>query len=387
MRRERVEGGDAGGHGERVAGERAGLVDVAGGSHALHQRPRPAVGADGEAAADHLAERGEVRGHAVAFLRAAAPEAEAGDHLVEEEQRAVPVAEPAESFEEAGPRLDEPHVSRHRLHDDAGDGGRVGVEDGLDGREVVERRQQRLGGERGGDAGGIGERERGHAGAGSGQQPVGVPVVTALELQHEVAVGGGARQTQRRHCRLGAGADEAHHLDRGHGGDDALRELRLGLGGRAEGGAARGCGAHRLDHRRVGVTEDQRAERADVVDVLVAVDIGDRRAGAGGDDHRLAAHRPVGAHGGVDAARKQAQRPRHHLVRSAVRQGLSRRGIATSGLAHDASNRSAMAASDVTSTSGRATCSGYCRSDRRTQAVRMPAAPAPPTSLGGESPT
>ena len=48
-----------------------------------------AVGADGQAAADHLAEGGEVGPDAVALLRAAEGHAEAGHHLVEDQQRAV----------------------------------------------------------------------------------------------------------------------------------------------------------------------------------------------------------------------------------------------------------------------------------------------------------
>ena len=48
-----------------------------------------AVGADGEAAADDLAERGHVGLHAVERLRAAERDAEAGHDLVEDEHRAV----------------------------------------------------------------------------------------------------------------------------------------------------------------------------------------------------------------------------------------------------------------------------------------------------------
>ncbi len=50
---------------------------------------RPAVGRRGQPAADDLAEAGEIGRHAVALLRAAAGDPEAGHHLVEDQQRAV----------------------------------------------------------------------------------------------------------------------------------------------------------------------------------------------------------------------------------------------------------------------------------------------------------
>ena len=65
---------------------------------------RAAVSADGQAAADDLAERGDVGRDAVQLLRAAAREAEAGHHLVEDEQRAVAPRELAQRFEEARAR-------------------------------------------------------------------------------------------------------------------------------------------------------------------------------------------------------------------------------------------------------------------------------------------
>ena len=87
---------------------------------------------------------------------------------------------------------------------------------------------------------GVGDRARGHAGAGRAgrsvrapepafdQQGVGVAVVAALELDQLVAPGEAAGDAQRAHRRLGAGADEAH----------ASRMLRHQL-------------AHRLGERRL----------------------------------------------------------------------------------------------------------------------------------------
>ncbi len=86
---EEIEGGDAGGHRQRVAGQGAGLVDGALGRHHLHDVAAAAVGAHGQAAADDLAQTGDVRLDAEHGLGTAEAEAEAGDHLVEDQERPV----------------------------------------------------------------------------------------------------------------------------------------------------------------------------------------------------------------------------------------------------------------------------------------------------------
>ena len=76
---EHLERRAAGGDGERVPAQRAGLVDVAGRRDALHQLLRAAVGRGGQPAADDLAHHGQVRQHAGELLRAAVRHAEARD--------------------------------------------------------------------------------------------------------------------------------------------------------------------------------------------------------------------------------------------------------------------------------------------------------------------
>ena len=66
-------------------------------------------------------------------------------------------------------------------------------------------------------------------GAGFDQQRVGVAVIAAGELDHDVASGEAARETNRRHGRLGAGVDHAHLLDARHHRFDFLRHRHFDL--------------------------------------------------------------------------------------------------------------------------------------------------------------
>jgi len=98
-------------------------------------------------------------------------------------------------------------------------------------------------------------------------------VVAPGEFNDLGATGGGARQAQRAHRRLGAGGDEAHHLHTGNNGNHFLGELGFQLGRRAEARAASGGIGDRRNHTRFGVPENERSPGEHVIDVLVAVDI------------------------------------------------------------------------------------------------------------------
>ena len=291
-------------------------------------------------------------------------------------------------LEEAVARRHDAHVPGDWLDDDGGDGAGVRLEDRLDGRGVVVGGEQRLRGEGGGHAGRVRQPEGGDAGAGSGQQAVRVAVVAALELHDQIAPGGGAGEPQRAHHRLGPGVDEAHHLHRGQRLDDQLRQLQLGLRRRAEGGAARRRLRHRIDDRRVRVAEDQRTERSEVVDVLVAVGVGDDRARTAGEHDRVAADGAVGARGRVDAAGEHGPRPRHQRAR-ALEWAACRLGAhGATALRSGTPSASATSDSSVTSRAGVGKSSASsASSSRRTQATGSPAWSAPSTSACGESPT
>ena len=70
-------------------------------------------------------------------LRAAGRGAEAGDHFVEDEQRAVRVAQLAQSAQEAVCWWHDAHVAGDRLDDERGDRAAMRLEHALDRVEVV----------------------------------------------------------------------------------------------------------------------------------------------------------------------------------------------------------------------------------------------------------
>ena len=139
-------------------------------------------------------------------------------------------------------------------------------------------------------------------------------MVAARELEDAVAPREAAREPDRAHRGLGAGGDEAHHLDRRHRVDDLLRELHLGFGRGAEGRPARGGVLDRSERLGVGVPEDERPPAHDPVDVALPLDVLDLGAAAAAHEDRLVeADRAHRADRRVDAARDQPLRPPSEL--------------------------------------------------------------------------
>ena len=141
--------------------------------------------------------------------------------------------------------------------------------------EVVERQHDRLGRHLLGDPGRVGQRERRDTRTRLRQQGVDVAVVAAGELHDERPAGVATSQADGAHRRLGAAGDQAHLLDGSDPADDLLAEGDLVLRRRAEREAlGRGGGTASLD-RGVPVAEDHRPPRADQVDVLATVGVGE----------------------------------------------------------------------------------------------------------------
>src|SRR5215469_7801144 len=118
-------------HGDGVCIEGAAVADLALAPARIvgvHYLLAAAEGAHGEAAADDLAEGGQVGTDAEALLGAAFGDAE-GDDLVEDEHDAVAVGDLAQSLEEAQLRHEQAGVGHERIHDEGGDVPRVPIED------------------------------------------------------------------------------------------------------------------------------------------------------------------------------------------------------------------------------------------------------------------
>ena len=147
------QGGDAGGHGQGVAGQGAGLVHRAQRGYHLHYIAASAVGADGQPAADDFAQCGNVGRDAVEGLGAAVGDAESGNHFVKDQQGAVVGGDLAQAGQKAGGRRRYAHIAGDGLHDDGGDGVGPGVKQAGYGCEVVVVRNQGFGGVGFGDAG------------------------------------------------------------------------------------------------------------------------------------------------------------------------------------------------------------------------------------------
>lgn len=243
------------------------------------------------------------------------------------------VGECREPGVEAVARGDHPHVAGGGLGDDRRDVRPLRGEGRLDGDEVVVGQHDGVAGRRAGDPGRVGQAEGGDAGAGGGEQPVGVAVVAAGELDDLGAAGEAPGQPDRRHGRLGPRVDQPDLLDRG-AVDDLGGQLHLTRGGGAEAGAEGGGLPDRLDHLGVGVAQDQRPPGADQVDV--APPVGVVQPGT------LPDHEARGATDGTERAHRGVH-PAGHDGQGAVEQGLGGRcvgrvatGAGGKGIRHDA---------------------------------------------------
>ena len=187
-------------HRQRIARERPRLVDRAGRRDLAHDVRAPAVGAHRQSAADHLAERGQVRPDAVALLRAAERHAEAGHHFVENQQRAVPRGDLAQRFQVAGRGRHAAHVARPPARRSPPRSRSPCARNAcfharpreLKGSAIVVSAKRLRHALR------VGDPQRRHARAGLHQQRIDVAVIAAFELDDQVAAGESARHADAR---------------------------------------------------------------------------------------------------------------------------------------------------------------------------------------------
>ena len=299
---DQVDGGNAGRHGNGIARQRARLVDIAQRCEALHDACRAGHGAHGHAAADDLAEGGQVWRDAAPALCPRQRHPKARHHLVEDQHGAILGAQLAQPFQETGLRHHQVHVAGNGLDDQAGHIIRVLLEQAANTVQIVVAGDERVLDHVLGHAGRAGVAEGQRTAARLHQQAVCRAVVAALELDDAVAARVAAGQPQGRHGGFRAGTGEAHPLDVREHVADSLRQLGLAHIGRAERQAIGHGRLHGLQHLGVRVANNGRPPRAHVIDVGLALHV--PHAGALGplDEARRAAHGPEGPHGRVDAA-------------------------------------------------------------------------------------
>ena len=156
-----------------------------------------------------------------------------------------------------------------------------------------------------GNAGRAGDAEGGDARAGLDQHGVGVAVVAALELDHQVARGEAAGEADGGHAGFGAGGGEAEALDRRKALDDELGKVGLGSGGGAERRGVGGGAPDGFDDWRKGVAEDHGSPGVEEVEVAVAVDVKEEGSFGAVEEGGSAADGAEGADGRVDSAREE----------------------------------------------------------------------------------
>ena len=250
---------------------------------------RAADRAGGQAAAERLGERDHVRQHAAALGRAARRDAQAGLDLVEDQHDPVALRDLAHRLEVARLGEHDPEVHHRRLHDHAGGLAALGVErlDAVLHRlGVVERHRDREVDDGLRDAGAVGQRLEVEAVADlvvldpdGDHHAVVVAVVGAEDLHDRVALRVRAGDPDGVHRRLRAGVRVAPARELPALGELLADDDRV-LGRRREVRAERVALRDRLADGGVGVALDHRAEAVVEVEVLVAVDVPDERAGA-----------------------------------------------------------------------------------------------------------
>ena len=139
-----------------------------------------------------------------------------------------------------------------------------------------------------------GDRPREEAGAGLHEESVGVAMVATFELEDVVATREPAGNADGTHDRLGPRTDHPGDFHRGDEFADEFGHLNLASRGRAVGQPLIAGLLHRLQNLRMGMPQDARPPRADIIDVLVAVHIDDTIPISARDEPRDASDRRTG---------------------------------------------------------------------------------------------
>ena len=211
--RQRLEHRDAGGHGQRVSAQCAGLVHRPVRREAVHDFRAPAERPDRQPATDHLAEAAQVRRDAKSPLCPGQTKSKAGHHLVKNQQCPVLGGDVSQRLKVTVTRQIQSRVGRNRLENDPGNIGTVPGKRGVHRLLVIKRQDDGLAGELWRHTRAVRLAKRQRAGTGLDEQRIDVPVVATLELDDLAALGEAARQPDCRHRCLGAGIAHSHLFD------------------------------------------------------------------------------------------------------------------------------------------------------------------------------
>ena len=140
-------------------------------------------------------------------------------------------------------------------------------------------------------------------------------VIATGEFQKITAAGVAARKADGAHRRFRAGIAQAHHLHRRHTGNDGFGKCRFRFRRCAEAETACRRFLYRTDNGRVGMADNGRTIRADIVDIAFAVHIKNIRPLGAGDKARRAADTAESADGRIDPARNNLLRGEKSILR------------------------------------------------------------------------
>ena len=211
------------------------------------------------------------------------------------------IAQPAQSFQEAGLRRNHTHVGSHRFHDHRRHLSGIGLQQYFHAAQIIIACRQRIPGNFRGNTCRIRCAAGQCAGTGFHQHGIRMAVIAAGEFDNFAAARCAPGKTQGRHNRFRAGVDHTHHLDAGHV-THQLCHIHLCRRRRAEAQALADGFTHGLLHRFTAVAQNQRPPGANEVNVFLAVHVPDVAAKAPIQESGVGAHTAAGPHRRIHTA-------------------------------------------------------------------------------------